>query len=307
MPPIFASTIVRLNLRSELMDPTGQEMLLEAWASLRKRSEEWPPNGLLAYWTGVTGGQQLIWMTRESAREVLADFGRGGDPRFSPDGQRIALERDPSLTGAGSFDIWIYELKRKVMTRQTFDPAGNIRPVWSPDGRQIAFASRRDQGVYQVFRKNADGAGAEEQMTHGPYSNSRAPTSWSPDGHYLLFREQHPRTGLDIWLLPLEGDHKPIPFAQSMFNEDAAQFSPAGKWIAYSSDETGRPEIFLQPFPATGGKWQVSDQGGELPKWRRDGKELFFYSGGKIRAVALRLQAGAGRNRSSFGSFRAYT
>jgi Tol biopolymer transport system component len=176
------------------------------------------------------------------------------------------------------------------MTRLTFDPASEIRPVWSPDGRQIAFASNRDQGVYQVFRKNADGAGAEEQMTRGPYN--RAPISWSPDGHYLLFREQHPKTGVDIWLLPLDGDHKPIPFAQSTFNEDAPQFSPDGKWIAYSSDETGRPEIFVQPFPATGGKWQVSDQGGELPKWHRDGKELFFYSSGKIRAAALQLQAG---------------
>ena len=248
-------------------------------------------NGLLAYWSGVTGDQQqLIWMTREGAREVLMDIGRHGDPHFSPDGERVALERDLSSTGTGSFDIWIYELKRKLMTRLTFGPIGNIRPVWSPDGRQIAFASRPDQGVYQLFRKNADGAGTEEQMTRGPYN--RHPTSWSPDGRYLLFREQHPRTGVDIWLLPLEGDHKPIPFAQSRFNEDAAQFSPDGKWIAYSSDETGRPEIFIQPFPATGAKWQVSDQGGELPKWRRDGKDLYFYSGGKIRAAPLRLQAG---------------
>ena len=247
-------------------------------------------NGLLAYWSGFTGGQQLISMTREGAREVLMDFGRGGDAHFSPDGQRVALERDPSSSGPGTFDIWIYELKRKVMTRLTFDPGGNIRPVWSPDGRQIAFASRRDQGVYQVFRKNADGAGAEEEMTRGLYN--KAPTSWSPDGHYLLFREQAPKTGVDIWLLPLDGDHKPIPFAQSTFNEDAPQFSPDGKWIAYSSDETGRPEIFIQPFPATGGKWQVSDQGGELPKWRHDGKELFFYSSGKIRAAGLQLQAG---------------
>ena len=246
-------------------------------------------NGLLASWSGP-GGQQLIWITRDGARETLMDFGRGGDVHFSPDGQRVALERDPSSTGTGSFDIWIYELKRKVMTRLTFDPAGNIRPVWSPDGRQIAFASRRDQGVYQIFRKNADGAGAEEQLSQGPYN--KAPTSWSPDGRYLLFREQHPQTGLNIWLLPMDGDHKPIPFAQTTFNEDAPQFSPDGKWIAYSSDETGQSEIFIQPFPATGSKWQVSDHGGELPKWRRDGKELFFYSGGKIRAAGLQLQAG---------------
>jgi serine/threonine protein kinase len=247
-------------------------------------------NGLLGYWSAITGANQLIWMTREGAREILMDFGRGGDPHFSPDGQRLVLERDPSSTGTGSFDIWIYELKRKVMTRLTFDPANDIRPVWSPDGRQIAFASNRNQGVYQVFRKNSDGAGAEEQMTRGPYS--RDPTSWSPDGRYLLFREQHPKRGFDIWLLPLEGDHKAIPFAQTTFNENAAQFSPDGRWIAYSSDETGRPEIFIQPFPVTGDKWQVSDQGGELPKWRGDGKEIYFYSGGKIRAAGLQLQAG---------------
>jgi serine/threonine protein kinase len=248
-------------------------------------------NGLLAYWSGVKGDQQqLIWMTREGAREVLMDVGRHGDPQVSPDGERVALERDLSSTGTGSFDIWIYELKRKFMTRLTFGPAGNIRPVWSPDGRQIAFASRRDQGVYQVFRKNSGGADTEEQMTRGPYI--RTPTSWSPDGRYLLFTEQHPKTGRDIWLLPLDGDHKPIPFAQSRFNEDAAKFSPDGKWIAYSSDENGRPEILIQPFPVTGRKWQVSDRGGELPKWRGDGKEIYFYSGGKIRAAGLQLQAG---------------
>jgi Tol biopolymer transport system component len=180
----------------------------------------------------------------------------------------------------GEPDIWVRNLESGNMTRLTFNSAQGV-PVWSPDGRQVVFASDRD-GVGQIYRKDASGAGAEERLTDGP--NPKAPRHISRDGRYLLYTERKPEGDQDLWVLPLEGGapgaRQPIAFAQTRFMEANGEISPDGRWIAYSSDEFRRPEIFVRPAPwvtgATDGRWQVSNGGGSEPKWRADGGEIYY-------------------------------
>ena len=139
-----------------------------------------------------------------------------------------------------------------------------------------------------MFWKPADGSGTEERLTTSQYP--QVAQSWSPDGKVLAFHEVHPTTGRDIWLLPLEGDRKPRPFLQTSFNERVPMFSPDGRWLAwlaYVSDESGREEVYVQPFPGPGGKWQISTEGGSEPVWARNGRELFYRNGQKMIAVEI--------------------
>lgn len=139
-----------------------------------------------------------------------------------------------------------------------------------------------------MFWKPADGSGAEEQLTKSEYQP--VPASWSPDGKVLAFTEFHPDTGWDIWLLPIGSDRKPRPFLQTASNELMPMFSPDGHWLAYISDETGRTEVFVRPFPGPGGKWQISTEGGKEPVWAPSGRELFYRSGDKMMAVEVTTQ-----------------
>jgi Tol biopolymer transport system component len=207
--------------------------------------------------------------------------------RLSPDGKRAAFDR--SDTAGQSEDIWLLEFARSVTTRLTFDPKRDIVPVWSPDGRQIAFSSNRS-GVFQIYRKDSSGGGQEEQLTQGP--NDKWVTDWSRDGRYLLYAEMNPKTKSDLWALPLDGDRKPVPLLQSPFAEERGQFSPDGKWIAYESNESGRSEVYIRAFATSAGKWQVSNRGGRVPRWRADGKELFYLSpDAKMMSVTIRASA----------------
>ncbi len=183
----------------------------------------------------------------------------------------------------GNGDVWVFEFGREVMTRLTFDPNLDGMPVWSPDGRQIAYHSRRT-GVLQIYRTDAGGGGQEEQLTNSP--NDKTLFDWSRNGRYLLYAESAPKTGSDIWALPLEGARKPIAVLQTPFAESYPQFSPDGNWIAYSSNESGRYEVYVRAFPVSSGQWQVSNQGGDRPKWRADGKELFFLGLGGDKVMA---------------------
>ena len=245
--------------------------------------------GLLVYRTGDNSrGGRLIWMSRDGKR--LGEAGkedRNASFRLSPDGKRVALGR---YDGGENADIWVFEFGREVTTRLTSDPKQDLIliPVWSPDGRQIAFTSSRS-GIRQIYRKDAGGGGQEDQLTTGP--NLKSPEDWSRDGRYLLYSEIAPKTGLDLWALPLNGDRKPVVVLQTPFNEKSGTFSPDGKWIAYDSDASGRPEVYVRAFPVSGDPWQVSKQGGSLPKWRADGKELFYMGAdmNKVMAADVRI------------------
>jgi Tol biopolymer transport system component len=189
----------------------------------------------------------------------------------SPDTKRIAFHRHEAAGG----DIWIVEPSGSE-TRLTWDAAQhNSSPVWSPDGRDIVFSSLRS-GKWGLYRKRSDGSTAEELLFESDVV--KAPMSWSPDGRSVVFWVQDPKTNGDLWVLSL-ADKKATPFVHSTFTETHAQISPDGNWIAYTSDSVGkRREIHVQPFPSGQGRWQISDGGGDWPRWRQDSKELYYHS-----------------------------
>jgi len=160
-------------------------------------------------------------------------------------------------------------------TRFTFDPLLDSFPVWSPDGNRIAFQSVR-RGVQNLYWKLSSGAGTDDLLLES--DQNKAPTDWSSDGRFLLFRSLDPQTGFDLWVLPISGDKKPFPFLKSASEEREGQFSPDSKWVVYQSNESGRSEIYVQPFPGTGGKFQISANGGAQPRWNKNGKEIFYVS-----------------------------
>jgi Tol biopolymer transport system component len=259
-------------------------------------------NGVLAYRTGIRAAStQLVWFDRQGR-----SLGTVGPPAaynnlaLSPDDQRVALGRnDPQ---AGTLDIWLFDLARGVPSRFTFDPAQDWDPVWSPDGSRIAFSSNRGDAPYNIYVKDSIGAGSEGRLFEAERDARVA--DWSPDGKTLLYVSAEllyvsadPTTGNDLWVAPLEGDRKPAQFLVTPFSETQGQFSPDGRWIAYRSNESGPNEIYVQPFPTGGGKFQISSGGGGQPRWRRDGKELFYIaSDGTLMAVdvatAPRFEAG---------------
>src|SRR5207247_1141309 len=174
---------------------------------------------------------------------------------------------------------------RGSVTRLTFDASRhNGMPVWSPDGNRIVYNSLQ-KGKWGLYQNQSGGSGTEELLFESELL--KAPMSWSPDGKRIVFWVQDQKTGGDLWVLPLEGDKKPAPLIASPANETHGQISPDGKWIAYTSNSTGRNEIYVQPFPSGSGRWQISNHGGDWPRWRRDGKELLYHS------IAVTLDAPA--------------
>jgi Tol biopolymer transport system component len=172
-------------------------------------------------------------------------------------------------------------------------------PIWTPDGKRVTYRGYRT-GPQNIFWKTSDGAGDEERLTTG--ESLHAPTSWSSDGKWLAYYDSSPTTGYDIWMLRLNGQRKQEPFLRTPFSESDARFSPDGRWLAYQSNEFGRPEIYVQPFPGPGGKWQISREGGGAPRWARNGRELFYYYGNKMMAVDIKTEPAftAGRPRMLF-------
>jgi Tol biopolymer transport system component len=252
--------------------------------------------GMLAYRTGgsVTR-RRLAWFDR-SGKEVgtlgAPDENVLQDPELSPDGRRVAVVR----TVQGNEDLWLIDGARGVPSRFTFDPAQDGHPIWSPDGSRIVFSSNR-MGTFDLYQKASSGAGSDELLLES--SIVKFPQDWSPDGRFLLYLQQDPKTGLGLWILPLFGERKPFPFVYTIFWKGNGQFSPDGRWVAYQSNESGRYEVYVQPFSGPGGKCQVSNGGGIEARWRRDGKELFYIApDGKLMAVPIQaagqsLDAGA--------------
>ncbi|MGE5176023.1 MAG: TolB family protein, partial [Hyphomicrobiales bacterium] len=240
-------------------------------------------NGVIAF----RGGQSedvtsLAWVDRtgrpiREVGETKTYFGYD----VSADGRHVAY-----ATG-GPPDVWVLDMTRNVSSRFTFNAAGDYNPIWSPDGSRIAFGSDRS-GPGGVYVKAASGAGADSVVWNGPTETD--PLDWSPDGATLACVQFNTGTRADIVTISMKGDHEPVPFVQTQATEAAPAFSPDGKWLAYASNESGRPEIYVQPFPGPGGKWQASIAGGRDPRWRGDGKELYFISmSGALMAVDVTL------------------
>jgi Tol biopolymer transport system component len=207
-------------------------------------------------------------------------------PRLSPDGRGVAV----GITEPDR-QVWLYDLSRDTLTRFTFQGNSNLVPFWTPDGKRIAFTSNKE-GARNIFWQLADGSGGLERLTTSKFLH--VPGSWSPDGKLLAFSEVTDTTGYDIWVLhmgdPSAGSgqaRKAEPFLQTPFNEGAPEFSPDGRWLAYASNESGRREIYVQPYPGPGGKWQISTEGGWEPLWNRNGREMFYRNGNKMMAVEI--------------------
>lgn len=255
-----------------------------------RRAAFWTSDtGLLAYSSGSGQAFRMTWVSRDGKqREAFGPEDVYEWPKLSPDGRRVAVAR----TVSKNQDIWVYEFSRNIMSRLTFG-GGSDLPVWSPDGRYIAFSAIRD-GSGNIYRKDASG-GSEELLAKG----AKAMLDWSRDGRYLLYQERNPKTGWDLMALPLDGpagaQRNPLPFLQTAFEEENGVFSPDGKWVAYDSDESGQPEVYIQAFPSSGGKWQVSTGGGVNPRWRADGKELFYRADALGNVMAAGIHASPGR------------
>jgi Tol biopolymer transport system component len=195
-------------------------------------------------------------------------------PRLSPDEKKLSCYiYDFQSHNA---DIWIQDLARGMKTRFTFTPTFETFAVWSPNGNRIVY-SANSAGKFDLYAKSADGAGSEELLLHS--REDKSVVDWSSDGKFLLYIAAGDSTAqTDIWVLPLAGDKKPFPFLKTEFSEKDARFSPDASSIAYVSDESGKDEIYIRSFPDRGSKRQVSITGGGSPRWRRDGKELYYFS-----------------------------
>jgi len=233
-------------------------------------------NGVLAYRIATSASSgQLVWFDRSGKQTVLLGDPNayGGDVELSPDGKRAAVSIVDQVRRTE--DLWLYDLGRGLKTRFTFDPAQERNPIWSLDGSRIVFSSTR-KGRADLYQKAADNSGTEEVFFED--NLDKFGTGWTPDGRFFLYSSNN--TGNvennDVLVLPLSGDRKPVPFQKTEFREGFARFSPDGRWVAYAWYESGLSQVYVAPFPGPGGKWLVSTAGGRLPRWRRDGTEIFY-------------------------------
>jgi serine/threonine protein kinase len=245
--------------------------------------------GPLVYRSGSAVQQQFVWFDRSGKRieEVGGpdSLGAEGTSSLSPDGRRVALTRSVD----GNPDVWLLELGRNVPSRFTTDAAADLLPIWSPDGTRIVFSSNR-KGAFDLYEKPAAGAESERPLLTA--QAAAFASDWSLDGRFLLYNSIGTNSDSDIWALPREGKEEPFPVVQTNFLEGFARFSPDGKWIAYDSNQSGRVEVYVQPFPGPGAPLLISTNGGAQARWRRDGKELFYMAlDNRLMAVPITLAA----------------
>jgi serine/threonine protein kinase len=273
-----------LRLTGEAAPIAPQVQSSQDWAAFSASN-----NGELVYAAGSAAARQLTWFDRSGKR--IGSLGEPADMTrlfLSPDRKSLTVSINDPASRNG--DIWIYDVARGLPTRFTFDPAAELDAVWSPDGGTVVFDSSR-KGEADLYRKKSNAAGSEELL----YADNlgKLPSSWSADGRFLLYYTNNdPNTGFDLWVLPdplgPAGASKPYPFLRTQFAERNGQFSPDGKWVAYESNESGRMEIYVTPFPGPGGKRQISTGGGAYARWRKDGKEIFYTTGaGKLMVAEV--------------------
>jgi len=249
------------------------------------------PDGTLVYQSGShVILSELQWFDRNG--KWLATLGapaKYANPRISPNGGKVAVDIDDRES---NLDIWFLDVKSGVGSRFTFDPATDETPIWSSDGSSVLWMSQR-RGGNNFYVKGTTSSGKEEAVPQLSQSLLDFPTDWSPDGHLLLYTATRDDWVLQMRVLPMTGvEPKSSAFTHSESTETQGQFSPDGHWVAYSSNESGRWQVYVAPFPGPGGKYQISTEGGQQPRWRRDGKELFFLSPDK-KLMAGAVKAGA--------------
>ena len=245
--------------------------------------------GVLAYRTeGPRPQRQLVWVNR--AGTVQATVGPREensltDPELAPDGRTVVVRH----TTQTDYGLWLLDTEHGVPQRFTFETSTLMGPLWSPDGRRIVFSTKGSGSGFELFERSLSGAGGDQPL----HADVDVPQSWSSDGRYLLYVKFDANTGSDLWALPMTGEKRPIPVVQTRsFDERGGQFSPDGRWVAYESNETGRFEIRVQPFPPSGAKWQVSTAGGTQVRWRLDGKELYYVAPDRrLMAVPISVAA----------------
>jgi eukaryotic-like serine/threonine-protein kinase len=241
-------------------------------------------NGVIAFLNKSPFITRLAWFDREG-REVgaVGEPAEHSNARISPDGQRVGIAIADEHTFVG--DLWVYDLARNTRTRLTFTPEDDDGFVWSPDGRRVAFFSWRAHDKPSLYLKELTDAGDGDSPLNAGW---QWPSDWSADGRFIIYRENDPTIGGDLWVLPLFGEQKPFPFLRSRFSETVPRFSPDGRWVAFASNESGRYEVYVARFERPAEKWRVSTAGGAQPRWRRDGQELFYLApGNQLMAVPV--------------------
>ena len=235
-------------------------------------------DGMLLYASGTASGTEILtWYDRSGKRlGTVGEQGEFYDLDLSPDDKKIVATELNTATAT----IWVHDLVTNLKTRLTFSGGAHLTPLWSPDGKQIAFTSDQQRAISV---KTLGSSAAERTLLSSPNPIYQAISDWSHDGRYLMY-EQGTGMNTDLWVLPLSGDAKPFPYTSG---SSRGAFSPDGHWVAYVAQEGGRPEVFVAPFPWTGAKWQVSNGGGTGPRWRDDGKELFYFDLNGVTAVAV--------------------
>jgi Tol biopolymer transport system component/tRNA A-37 threonylcarbamoyl transferase component Bud32 len=278
----FSPGLWALPFSIETLEPTGEPFPIAENAGAPSVALD----GTLVY-VGLGGRrqQQLMWRDREGKK--LGAIGRPQQwiarPALSFDDRRVAvraLENDQD-------DIWVHDVARAVKTRLTFAPVAESDPVWSPSGDEVTYRSIR-QGDSDIFHRPADGSGEPVLLVGTEFVEY--PRDWSRDGRYLLYEVNDPKNKYDLWYLKRKEngqDFESVPFLQTAFSERGAQFSLDGRFVAYCSDESGRYEVYVRPFPEGEGKWQVSSNGGCGLRWSKDGRELFYVHRNTLTAVSV--------------------
>jgi Tol biopolymer transport system component/DNA-binding winged helix-turn-helix (wHTH) protein len=235
-------------------------------------------DGTLVFQSGAAAQKQLVWVGRDGQRSgAVAPPGAYSNVALSRDETRLAFD----LYGPSGHDVWLMDLQRGVTSRFTFQSPNNKVPLWSPDGRYVAFATFRN-GALDIYRRPSNLSGPEESLLELGAAQDMIPSDWSADGRFLTYYRTGPNTQHDVWVLRIaddgngSGNEKPFALLHEAYNESQPQFSPDGKWIAYVSDESGTAQIYVQSFPVLTAKWQISTDGATEPRWSRDGKELFY-------------------------------
>ncbi len=284
MAQTFDSKTLRVSGEAETIAPR-LGTVQGANISYRRRNFAASENGLLVYDPHIDRQRtQLVWVDRNGKTiNVLAQLDNVSVPSLSPDESRIVVARKDLANNNN--DLWLTDSLGNNPVRFTFDPGSDLQGLWSPDGQRVVWNSTRN-GSFDLYEKEVSSNGKDTLLLRSEHP--KFPMDWSRDGRFLLYRQINPETNHDIFVLPTAGDGKPFPYLQTPATENGGAFSPDGNWIAYNSDESGRFEVYVESFPTHGGKRQISPAGGSGPRWRADGKELYYYSfDGRLMTVPV--------------------